>query len=99
MDVYQIKDAVSLKKMRIKITKSPCYLKFISHSTHQHDNIMHVIAIKVLFRDNLYTLQNQPKTSTYQRQNIRFFLQETNKLVYLRAIYNVKYKTRKNAYT
>ena len=43
--------------------------------------------------------QNQPKTSTYRRQNICFFLQETNKLVYLRAIYNVKYKTRKNAYT
>ena len=64
MDVYQIKDTVSLKKMCIKITKSPCYLKFISHSTHQHDNIMHVIVIKVLFRDNLYTLQNHNLSTT-----------------------------------
>ena len=99
MDAYQQKAQHPCIKMCIKITESPCYLKFISHSTHQHDNIMHVIAIKVLFSDGLYTLQNQPKTSTYRRQNICFFLQETNKLVYLRAIYNVKYKTRKNAYT
>ena len=47
MDVYQIKDTVSLKKMCIKITKSPCYLKFISHSTHQHDNDIRTIAIKM----------------------------------------------------
>lgn len=85
--------------MHIKIAKYPRCFKLRPYSIHQYDTNMHVIAVKVLFCGNLYTLQNPPQTSTSHRQNIRFFLQKTNKLVYLRAIYNVKYKTRKNAYT
>ncbi len=52
----RMKDAACLKMMYIKIAKClPCF-KLRPYSIHQYDTNMHVIASKVLFKSDQYTL-------------------------------------------